>query len=239
MIIEFPTALYGPVLPKSVSDSTSITYTISSQNPPKRPASGQELPVAEEIKPLPAKLFTKSQNRETFGDLLFVVSQATQSDLESNKKQFEIGQLLDFQQEENIDLLTNLGVPERIDLLQNTNILDLDSLGLTEDEQQEVIGQANIRMDEIIEEINVIKEQISNNKAKIRENQKSLNENRKAQQAIDSIGSTDLSDIIDRLETQEGNLEAERSSLIAETNLFNEQAEQKFAELLRIRELVR
>ena len=243
MIIEFPTALYISELPDEPSDSQSVTFLISSEDPPRPTQALQQFPIAEQLKPLPDKIFTKAQNRSVVGELIFTVSQASRSDTGSSKKQFEVGQILDFETEEIPDL-SNTEVPSVIELQQNTNILDLEDLGLTEEESNTLVAQSNTTMDELIGEINSIVEQINDNKIRITENQKSINEATKAINATTVIldtqtGGSDLPEVLQKLIDTRTDLETERDQLIADTNSLNEEVKTKYNELLSVRELVR
>ena len=237
MIIEFPTALYIPILPSSPEIAGNVTYTISSEDPPRQSQILQQLPAAEILKPLPSKVFTPEENRAVLGDFIFSVSRSSRSETGSNKKQFEVGQFLDFGDQDTFGDLTVTEVPQKIDLQQNTNLLDLESLGLSTRESDTVTTQASAKFDEILEELNVIKTKIDDNKISISENQKSLNETEKTISAVELLD--DVEDILADLRNTAEELISEREDLISNTNILNEQAKQKYNDLLKIRELVR
>ena len=236
MIIEFPTALYLSELPLRASDVGSVTFEISSEDPPRQSQNLQQLPIAEQLRPLPDKIFSREDDRANAGDLLFSISQSARSETGSNKKQFEIGQFLDFNQE-SLPEVTVTEVPTKLDLQQNTNILDLESLGLSEDDIEVITKQANETFNQTINELNSLKEQIDNTKILISENQKSINEARKASSAVELL--EDVNSILATIQKKEQDLLQERDSLTNTVNVLNKQAKDKLEELLSIRELVR
>jgi uncharacterized protein YeeX (DUF496 family) len=241
MIIDFPTALYNSVLP-TVDDPGSVTYIVSSTDPPRATDPTAEIPIAEQLRPLPDKIFTRKEFRDALGDFVFSVSEATVTDIGSNKKQFEVGQLLNFGEFVDVEGLTVTEVPTLVDLQQNTNILELSDFGLSEAEITALTNQAELKFNELIEELNAVKTAINDNEAQIRENQKSINEVNKtikAARVVLDVPGTVSHDIIDKLVESAEELIEERDALITETNELNVLAKAKYQELLDTRELVR
>lgn len=243
MIIDFPTALYNAVLPKDSEDDASVTFTISSTNPPRDTEKTSQLPIAEKLKPLPDKIFTRSQNRDALGELVFSISQSFITDIGTNKKQFEVGELLNFGEESDAEPIGITEVPDLVDLQQNTNLLDLSEFGLSEEDIESLIDQAEDKFNELIEELNDIKSNVKDNEVKLLENQKSLNEVRKAIKAVRvvlNVPEESTGDgILQTLLESEEDLVEERNALVSDTDSLNEQAKSKFQELLDTRELVR
>lgn len=242
MIIDFPTALYNSVLPMAADDPGNITYTISSNDPPRATDPTAELPIAEQLRPLPDKIFTRKEFRDALGEFVFSVSEASLTDIGSGKKQFEVGQLLDFGEFADVEGLTVTEVPTPVDLQQNTNILELGDFGLTQEEINSLTDQAESKFNDLIEELNAIRTEINNNEARILENQKSINEVRKtikAARVVLDVSTGSSNDIIDKLIESEEELVEERDALITETNELNVLAKAKYQELLDTRELVR
>ncbi len=89
MIVAFPTALYIPVLPAKPEEAGSVTFSISSEDPPRQSQSLQQLPIAEILKPLPDKIFTPEENRAVVGNFIFSVSKSSRFETGSNKKQLK------------------------------------------------------------------------------------------------------------------------------------------------------
>lgn len=240
MIIEFPTALYNTVLPQEPEDSESVTFTISSEDPPRDITATQELPIAEKLRPLPDKIFSQLELREVLGDFVFSISEGSQNDVGSGKKQFEVGQFIDFGVESEIDAINLSEVPEQIDLQQNTNILDLSEFGLTDQETKFLSKQAESKMNELVIELNDIKSNVKDNEVAIVENQKSINEVRKTIKAVEVIlDDSEGNELLEKLRQSEADLVTQRDALIADINELNDLAKIKFQELLDTRELVR
>ena len=241
MIVEYPTALYDTVLPKQPSDDQSITFLISSTNPPRSEQIFQQLPFVEEVKILPDRVTTWDQNRDAAGSFVFSISRPAPGESGSVMKQFEVGQTLEFEPTVNIPTLEIELVPDTIDLVQNTNLLDFNQTTLTQDEVNYLVSQAQNVMRQIIAELNVIKAAINDNETLITQNQKSINEIQKMLKAARVVLSsgTETSDILTKLENQLTQLGEERTALISQTNEYINQSEEKYQELLNARELVR
>lgn len=239
LIITFPTALYSPVLPKKNTDSQSITYTVSSEDPPRYEQTYNQIPYAEEIKPLPDRIYTEKELRTYAGELVFTVSKPSEGESGSNVKQFEVGQFIDFGDVEDIQELNTQNVPNVIELTQNTNVLDYQKAGLSQDEANLLISLSEDKMNKIIGELNAINATVNDNQTKITENQKELNEVRKMINATELVIDSSTSEILDKLKNQEQALLLERESLITSTNELIDFADERFSELLKIREVVR
>ena len=237
MIIEFPTGLYITEFPQSAEDSTSITYLVSSTDPPRSEQIFVQVPVAEQLRSLPDKVFSKAENRAVLGEFLFSISGATNSEAGSNKKKFEVGEILDFETE-TLPELINTEVPFNLDLLQDTNLLDLESLGLTDAEIIALTASAEKAFAELIVSLNSTLEQVANNRIAIEENQKSINEARKAKEAALVVAGTGSS-IVEKLAQTEEDLIEERDLLVDETNALSLLAQSQFNDLLKTKELVR
>lgn len=244
MIISAPTALYAAVLPAEISDGTPVTWTISSQNPPRSTETLFQLLRSEQLRRLPGLVYDDKERRRALGELIFRVASGAQKTVDDGKKTFEVGQILEFtdiQPPSNIDILN---VPSIVDLQQNTNVLDLSSLGLTEDQIALLTDKAEDQFKAKLTELNNIVSGIKGKQADIASNQKLVNETRKARDAAAVVfaDSTDLTSgniIIDQLNQKETSLLAERDTLIADLNLLTVQANEIYNEILDVREVIR
>ena len=244
MIIGFPTALYEPALPQEPQNSGNVTFIISSTNPPRSDDVLFQLLRSEELRQLPERIFTREQRRTNYGDFVFDISFGTQSVTGDGRKAFEVGQLLDFDDIEDPEALTTLEVPETVELQQNTNVLDLESLGLTEEESDLLISGATTKFGETVESLNNLKTQINDTQIGIADNQRLINETRKARDAAKVVfeGSTDITagnEIIDKLDIKESELLLERETLIALLEVLTDQANEIYNEILDVKEVVR
>ena len=244
MIIEFPTALYSSVLPKEPSDNQSVTFLISSTDPPRSISTFFQLLYSEELKTLPGKIYSDSRRRANLGEFIFNVSYASPSAMAIGNKAFETGQLLDFPGVEETEDIDILEVPEIVEVQQNGNILDLESLGLDEEESDDLTSQAETKFHDSIVILNDLKMQIKDKKASIDSNQKLINETRKARDAAvvvfsDTSTGAEDNEIVIKLNQKEQDLLSEKEDLLAELNSLIDQANEIYGEILRLREMVR
>lgn len=243
MIIEFPTALYDSLLPKKASDSQNVTFLISSTDPPRSTRTFFQLLYSEELKVLPGKVHSDRRRRANLGEFVFNVSSAKPNELAIGNKHFETGQLLDFQDVEEFDPITVLEVPDRLEMQQNNNLLDLESFGLSEAESDDLVDRSEDKFHESVSSLNSINASIKNKKASIDSNQKLINEIRKARDAalvVYSDTSTgDFNDVIVKLNQKEQDLVAIRVDLVSEYNSLVGEANEIYEEMLKLREMVR
>jgi hypothetical protein len=238
MDVQFPTALYESVLPVDASDNRSITYTISSTNPPRAANTLIQLPKAEEIRPLPERTIDVLTNRSLAGEYLTALSFSNPNISGDSKKQFEIGQVLEFESEA-LPVLNNTFIPDEREFSQSTNILSGD-LPITEEERENIHNTATTQFNDLTDKLNGLNQDISNNEILISNAQKSINETRKAINSLSIVfeGETN-NDIITRLEISLEVLIQERDDLVSATNILSTDAEDTYNEMLKIREFVR
>ena len=230
--------MYLPVLPKAPEDRGNITFTISSTNPPRPTVFISPLFRTEDLRPIPDRVFDTKQRRVELGDFVFGVSSGSQSIIGSGTKIFEVGQILDFTTED-LPVLPFLEVPDIIDVQQNTNVLDLDQLGLTNIEVADLTERSRSRFDLIMVEINTVKTQINDIKVNISANQRFINEVRKAKEAAQVVFEGSDTTVVTKLSTREAQLVTERDSLSSQLTLLTVDAKAKFEELLSVKEMVR
>ena len=240
MIISAPTALYNSVLPKTNDDPTAVSWTISSQDPPRSTQTLFQLLRSEQLRTLPPLIYTDKERRQSFGELIFRVMTAGQDDIGSGTKSFEIGQTLDFDDIQEPSDIVDLNVPDRIELQQNTNILDLTSIGLSNEQSEQLVSSATEQFKDLIINLNSTNNLINVIKADIDANQKLINETRKARDAAKIVfaGSTDQP-IVDILNSKEAQLLLERDALIGQLNQLSGDANEIYNRILDIREVVR
>jgi len=242
MIIRFPTGLYRSALPGKPQDDQSVTFLISSSDPPRSVEAFTEVPLAVELQEKPP-ILNELGRRDWYGDLLYTIDQSLQSITGSLKKSFEVGQILGFDQEVSSAALTQSQV--RTDIRHDTNILDLESTGLSDVEIDELVKASERRKQELDQELTFLISQLENTKILIGENQKSINEVQKTISAAEvalmgSAGSSATgSPILDKLEAQLKRLEAGKADLISQLSSIDNQAQIVRDELLDVSQLVR
>lgn len=238
MIIEFPTALYSPLLPKEASDNQSVTFIISSEDPPRDTSITRQLFRGEELRPLPPKIYTYNQRRSTYGDYIFNVSSGANTLVGDGQKGYEVGQVLEFG-DEDVPELSFPEIPAVLELQQNTNRLNLEAAGLTEEEASELIQKSQDQLNELIKDYNEIQSDIKDNETKISDSNKQLSEVRKIKNAASAVIGATGSEIYEKLVQREEELVAERDRLIEYGNDLNELAKDVYDEILVVREMVR
>lgn len=238
MDIQFPTTLYESVLPVDALDNRSITYTISSEDPPRAANTLIQLPKAEEIRPLPQRTIDVLTNRDLAGEYLTALSFSNPNIAGDSKRQFEIGQILEFESE-TLPVLNSTLIPAEREFSQSTNVLSSD-LPITEEERESIRDAATQQFNELTDKLNVLNQDISNNEILISNAQKSINETRKAISSLTIVfdGGTN-NDIITRLEVSLEALVKERDRLVSETNTLSTEAQATYDEMLKVREFVR
>lgn len=240
MIISAPTALYQPILPQEEDDVIPVTWTISSNNPPRQKESVPLISPAVENRALPPKIYNQEERRAAVGELVFGISSGTQSIVGSDMKMFEVGQILEFENIEEEADVNDLLVPAVVDLQQNTNLLDLSAAGLTQDEIDSLSVAARQTFDQLTEELNAIMTETNDVKVKIADNQRFLNETQKIISSSNVVfsGST-ANPILPKLKEREQQLVLEKQELIASYNALTVGAQDKYNQIIRIKELVR
>lgn len=244
MIIGFPTALYTASIPQEASESGNVTFTVSSEDPPRSTETFFQLLRSEEIRGLPPRIYDEITRRLTFDQLIFTVSTGTQRKAGAGTKAYEVGQLLDFDDIQEPDDVDTLNVPDVVELQQNTNLLNYAELGLTDEQVEELLLGANQRFNEEVTNLNVTKSAIADKESDIKDNQRLLNETNKALDASRAVfaGSTDVTSgnqIIEQLEEKQQQLEDVRVVLVDELNALTAQANEIYNKILDLKEVVR
>jgi len=234
VIISFPTALYSNLIP-GVGDTGNVTWLISSTDPPRSVQSFQQIPSAEFIRRRDPPVYNDQQRRAAMGDAVFSLSQGSQSVVGSAVKQFEVGQVLDFTGEELAEA-SQTAVPEMIDVQQNTNLLDLSALGLSEVEIKDVVQAAEEKKKKIEDEIVALLEKIDDVRVGINENQKRINE---ANKVLDAAVVVEDAVVVSKMQIKITDLSAQRNALIATLNSYNADVKVKYDQLLQVIQLVR
>lgn len=242
MIISFPTGLYRTVLP-SERGPGNVTYTISSGPPPSTPVRAIQLPVAERLRPLPPTIFDQEQRRAGYGELVFTVAKAGRSNPGSNTKQFEVGEVLEFDDDPTVGTPV-LPIESDIEIQHNTNVLDLAATGLTEEEINQVVLESERRQRELEKAFSVAEAEFQNLNVAIRENNKAINETNKAIRAVRvafNLPETGTSDneILTKLLDRQAELRAQREQLISDQNAKAVEVDAARQNLIRVSQLVR
>jgi len=236
MIIRYPTGLYVDQLPKQPSDEGNVTYTISNNNPSTSQGNFIIYPVAEKLKKRSTKHYNQEERRATMGNLVYTLTSGGVSAVGRSTKLFEVGQVLEFTDEEpsvsGVD-----SVPNRVEIQHNTNLLDLEALGLTEAEAIQLQVDSATLKEQLEIQLTDTQNQIADNKSSIVELQKTINEANKALSAIAALGEDE--DFAAKIRQTKQNAEDEQSTLIVQTNSLEALASTIEDKLLAVSQLVR
>lgn len=218
---------------------------ISTEDPPRSPVRLTQLPVAEELQPNPERVFTDRERREQFGELVYTVTKNSRSNPGSNIKQFELGETLTFDVNPPEQEILPLQSPKSLDIQHNTNILDLESLGLDEDEINSLVEGSEDKQVELEGEFNQKNTEASDLETSIVENQKKINETNKAIKATRTVFGisdgdlTDPNEIYQKLLETLVVLETDREQLISDRNAIRDDLKSITESIRRVSEFVR
>jgi hypothetical protein len=235
MIIRFPTGLYKTQIPQSPSDEGNVTYTISTEDPASSAENFIIFPIAEQLKTRSSRVYTDEQRRARLGDLVYSISSGGSTVEGRNTKLFEVGQILEFTDESTTSGLDS--VQKTLEIQHNTNLLDLEGLGLTEDEMEQLGKNSSALQKQLERQLSELKNQITDNNAAIKDLQKTINEANKALSALAVLGGNE--DLVAKVTTTRDEAQIDQNLLIDETTLLNTLASQTRDKLYAISELVR
>lgn len=227
MIIRYPTGFYRDVLPKNPEDSGSVTFLISNTAPPRTNLVYPKVPTGvvnrtREFEPPPV-----IERRQALGELIFSVSSAKRREAGNNSRQYEIGQLLEFNDQTADEAVEPMAISNVTEIQHNTNVLDYDAAGITSEEQSLVATASLQAQADLTAALNAAKQARADAEIIITTQQKLINELNRSIDAFVVVvqiqPNAEISAIIAKL----------RAKVVAETAILdqaianaNEQAEQ-------------
>jgi hypothetical protein len=145
-----------------------------------------------------------ARRKQTFGELIYTISRASRSDEGNNARQYELGQVLEFDEQSGKDVDPML-VSEVTEIQHDTNKLDYSSMGLSEEEQNAIQDVSLVTQTTLMNRLNDMKRLRANSEQLINTYQKTINDTTKT---IDSLEIT-LSEAPDygSLSTELANIE--------------------------------
>jgi molecular chaperone GrpE (heat shock protein) len=182
MIINYPTGLYSTVLPKG-QEAGNVTYLISNTIPPRSDLLFPKVPIGIVEKKFRQRDIVIVKRRDTFGELIFSISKASRQEEGNNAKQFEIGRILEFNDESGKSVQP-MFVAATTEMRHDTNILNYDQMGLTAEEQRAVSELSLVTQDALTESLNEHRRLRADAEQVINVNQKLINDLTKT---IDSL----------------------------------------------------
>lgn len=231
MIINYPTGLYSSVLPVNPQDGGNITFTISNTTPPRTNLVFPKIPAGlvdrGRNRPQP---ISSIDNRQYLGELIYSVSSSRRRTVGNNSRQYEIGQVLDFNTSDTVAVDVML-VSQITEIQHNTNIFDYDQLGVTSDEQDLIAAESLKKHSILTDQLNDIKRARADAEIDINTQQKIINEANRAIAAMQAIASNDLSSVIVKLQVTRDQAIKVRDAAIAAANSYSAQADAVLAQL--------
>ena len=218
MIITHPTALYTSIIPQSASDSGNVTYIISMTTPPKGPLTEIQLPAAIEYRKR-----QPIEPKKPDGQRVYTNTLSNASSIGSAKKQFEVGQVLEFGVSEESTLQPMLA-SNPLQIRHDTNILDLSSLGVSQEDITAINNSADTQFTILNAELSTVRQTRIDTETDITENQKNQNETKKAIAALEQLVQSDpsLQSVLDSLKVKLAAFVVQMNALVA---MANEQAD--------------
>lgn len=245
MIINAPTGMYkslfGWVTPNNDS-IYNVTWYISSNEPPTSRDNFIQIPYGSSLELMPQRVYDKTSRRKAVGQLVFTTEKAIYTDVGSNKKQFEDGQVLE---SEDIMLIGSDDIPtnSEMSIRHNTNILDIESY--LDDDTSGTIDQINTLYedaDKLLESLHTqftsVRSSVCNVDFEIKEIQKSINEINKAISAVQLVYPSG-SDIESQLAARLGELESELTVKKSEYDVLMSESEVLKDKIREVSQIVR
>lgn len=191
MIIKYPTALYKTVLPDSPSDSGNVTYVVSNTAPPRADLIFPKIPTG-----ILSRQRLKSPVRDDHNNIpVFTVTSSDKSRASMGNGLFDIGQILEFQDNTNASIEPMLVQNKNISA-HAVNISDYDSLDITNEEAELIKASAKKKFDQLNRELNSLIELRKNSESEIRGIQKLINASNNKLSALALLDQDDDLDLI-------------------------------------------
>lgn len=236
MIITAPTGLYEPILPQFPSDAGNFTFTISGQLPPRSGEFFVQLPLPEVIKKSPDRVFSKSDKRRFYGELVYDLTISGPPTTGNGAAQFEVGQVLEF-----IEGQSEFADPFElgsVELRQDLKVIDFESAGLDQQDYDELKIASENRLEELSFDIGRISTELKSNADSIAANQANIN-NSSALLANIVVVLGESSNQAIKVENNLESLREEKSELLEERVILQSELSQLRSEIQRVREVVR
>lgn len=235
MIISYPTASYLTVIPQVASDDGNVTYTISMTVPPNGPLTETQLPAAiEQRQRLPINTIKPD------GQRVYTNTLSNASSIGSAKKQYEVGQILEFATAVESTLQPML-VSNSLEIQHNTNILDLSSLGVSPTDITTINNSADAQFTSLNDQLSAIRQDRIDTETAISENQKNQNETQKAIDALVQLVQYDssLQGVLDSLRVKLTEFVVQANALVTTANAQANNAFNLENQIMAVAQMVR
>lgn len=245
MIIRYPTGYYTSALPSKPSDVGNVTYYISTSEPPRTQLQIPQVPLGIVQRAKPPRDLDPIVRRSQVGELIYTISEGTPVSTATGKRQYDIGQIIEFS-EDSGSAVDPMLVTAKTEVRHDTNLYDLTSMGLTNEEISTIENTTLVALGEITDQLNRVKQLRSDTELEINALQKTINELNKTisslsvtRSQIGGTGEIALADIIDKLEDKLASTIASRDLAIETANAYAAEASNLYGQLLAVGVLVR
>jgi len=235
VIIRFPTGLYERQIPAEPEDTGNVTYVISNEDPLASTGNFIIFPIAEKLKKRSSRVYTDQERRATYRDLVYSISSGGNTIKGRSTKLFEIGQILEFTDENVASEITT--VSDELEIQHNTNLLDLERLGLSDIEISLVSTNSAEIQKQLGIQLSAALDGAADVDAEIKDLQKTINEANKAISALEVLGADNS--IIDKVKEKLAESESQQQALIEEKSALNTELTSLRDQIYSISELVR
>lgn len=244
MIINYPTGFYRTAIITDPDIPSNITFTISNGPPPRTELLFVKTPVALGIRGRLARVHSEIERRDAVSLLAYSTATNRNSNVSFGAKQFESGQTLDFDNDNDNISVDPMLVSQTTEVKHDTNLLDLSSLGIDDDTQSVINNESTFAYNSLLDDLNEVVGRRANYEADLRSTQKSLNEAIKAIDGLDGVLEVvpDNQSLISArfvLIQKRDDLLVQQSSLIDSANLAAAEAIVIRDKMVRVAQLVR
>lgn len=154
-------------------------------DPPGDFTSTSRVPPAIENRLRPLRIWSTEERRLTVSDLAFTASYGRKAIVGSARKQFEVGQVLDFVT--GVAAALNPMLVSTMEVRHDTNIFDYAAIGLSNSDTDRMMSSATKRLDELRAALNISQTARLSAEVKISEVKKAQNETQKALNAVKQL----------------------------------------------------
>jgi hypothetical protein len=203
--------------------------------PPNAILTEVQLPAAIERRQRSAIVTTDPDGQRVYTNTL-----SSASSIGSAKKQFEVGQILEFNTSSESTLQPML-VSDALEVRHDTNILDLSSLGISEADIAAIYASADIQFSTLNTQLSVVRQARIDTETDIAENQKNQNETKKAIAALIQLVQSDpsLQSVLDSLQIKLAEFVFQADVLVAMANEQSNAATDIENKILAVAQMVR
>jgi hypothetical protein len=188
MIIDYPTGSYNTVLPQNPSDSASVVYTISDSVPPRSSLNFIQLPTGIRNMQRDTRTLPSSIRRSNLGNLATITKDNKPEQIGVGNQLFYATQVIDFGDLVEISVTD---INSDLETQHDQHYINPVSVGLDESDMGDVIANALVSQQRILEELEILQKRKWDLQVNIVSQQRIMNEAAKVLSGLDAIISND------------------------------------------------